>query len=148
LGVKGLSAILQLSITPVALISGIGLLLLSMTNRLARTIDISRNLVRELQQASSDRRAAIQFQLLILYKRSRYLRLAISLSLVSILFSSLIIFCLFAIAYLHWSLGHLVLAFWGLGIVSLVISLLFFIQDITLTLRALKRNLKQHIELN
>ena len=37
---------LQACITPVALISGVGLLLLTITNRLGRTIDRTRQLVR------------------------------------------------------------------------------------------------------
>ncbi|MBC8478585.1 DUF2721 domain-containing protein [bacterium] len=145
--VEDLTAILQLSITPVALISGVGLLLLSMTNRLARTIDISRNLDRELQQAAPENLVPIQVQIRILYNRSRYLRCAISLALTSILFASLIIFCLFAISYLQWQLNHLVMSFWGLGIICLVLSIIYFIHDITLTLRALKLNLQQHLDL-
>ncbi|NJK85350.1 MAG: DUF2721 domain-containing protein [Bacteroidales bacterium] len=41
---------LQSCITPVALISGVGLILLSLTNRLGRTIDRSRMLVVELEK--------------------------------------------------------------------------------------------------
>jgi hypothetical protein len=36
---------LQACITPVAMISGVGLLLLTITNRLARTVDRTRHLV-------------------------------------------------------------------------------------------------------
>jgi hypothetical protein len=39
----------QFRISPIVLISGVGLLLLSLTNRLARTIDKSRMIVTELE---------------------------------------------------------------------------------------------------
>ena len=42
---------LQLSIGPVILISGIGLILLSMTNRFGRVIDRARHLTRDLHGA-------------------------------------------------------------------------------------------------
>jgi hypothetical protein len=42
---KDLFPDLQIAIAPVILISGVGLLLLSMTNRLGRTIDRARQLV-------------------------------------------------------------------------------------------------------
>jgi hypothetical protein len=41
--------VLQMAIGPVILISGVGLLLLSMTNRLGRVIDRARLLYRELR---------------------------------------------------------------------------------------------------
>ena len=47
-----LIAILQASLTPVVLISGIGLLLLSMTNRIARLLDRIRFLGKEIKTAS------------------------------------------------------------------------------------------------
>ena len=42
--------VLQVAIGPVILISGIGLLLLTLTNRYGWTIDRSRQLVRELRE--------------------------------------------------------------------------------------------------
>jgi hypothetical protein len=44
---------LQACITPVALISGVGLLLLTITNRLGRTIDRTRQLVAELNRTAT-----------------------------------------------------------------------------------------------
>ena len=46
--IQNFTHFLQSCITPVALISGIGLLLLTITNRLGRTIDRTRQLVADL----------------------------------------------------------------------------------------------------
>ena len=50
--VRELIPVLQVAIGPVILISGVGLLLLTMTNRYGRTIDRARHLVRELRECS------------------------------------------------------------------------------------------------
>ena len=54
--VRDLIPILQVAIGPVILISGVGLLLLSMTNRLGRVIDRARLLVKGLDHATPEQR--------------------------------------------------------------------------------------------
>ena len=53
LSVAQLIPVLQTAIGPTILISGVGLLLLTMTNRLARTIDRTRAVARELPDPSA-----------------------------------------------------------------------------------------------
>ena len=52
---KELIPLLQTAIGPVILISGVGLLLLSMTNRFGRIIDRSRILAHEMRSGSARR---------------------------------------------------------------------------------------------
>ena len=59
LSVAQLIPVLQTAIGPTILISGVGLLLLTMTNRLARTIDRTRATARELADASEERRGRV-----------------------------------------------------------------------------------------
>ena len=82
---------LQSCISPIALISGVGLILLSLTNRLARTIDKSRMIVNELDngQVADENRKLIELK--ILFDRSKILRNSIVSISFSILSSSLII---------------------------------------------------------
>ncbi len=63
--------ILQTAIGPVILISGVGLLLLTMTNRLGRVIDRARSLARERTQVDESNQASIEAQLRILWVRAR-----------------------------------------------------------------------------
>jgi hypothetical protein len=51
---KPLVDFFQSTISPLVLISGVGLILLSLTNRLARTIDRPRGLVAEIRDSSSN----------------------------------------------------------------------------------------------
>ncbi|MBM3306851.1 MAG: DUF2721 domain-containing protein [Candidatus Eisenbacteria bacterium] len=138
IGIDELTRVLQLSISPVALISGVGLLLLSMTNRLARTIDTIRELSNEMDTATPLQAENITLQIRIIYKRSRLLQASITLASVSVLCTGMIVFCLFAIYALHARLYVLVLWLWGVGLSALVASLALFVHDVTLSLAALK----------
>ena len=137
--------VLQVAIGPVILISGVGLLLLTMTNRLARTIDRSRQLVHELQAQNTANREHILAQVVIIYRRARLLRLTITLAGLSVLLAAVLIIALFLTALLRWEEGFIIsLIFIGcLG--SLIASLVAFIYDIHLSLVALKLEL-QHVK--
>src|SRR6185295_7617295 len=91
--------VLQVSVGPVILISGAGLLLLSLTNRFGRAADRSRQLMREMREAREEDRQ-LKDQVDILYKRARLIQIAIVLSALSILFAALMIITLFLTALL------------------------------------------------
>ena len=76
--------ILSASIAPVIVISGVGLLLLSMTNRHGRVIDRARELIRDLEvTADGLRRKSLLEQVRLIYRRGRILQVSIILSSVS-----------------------------------------------------------------
>src|SRR4051812_25814997 len=93
--------ILQVSIGPVILISGVGLLLLSMTNRLGRVIDRSRLLADALRKAASPDRSRLSAQLQVLARRARLVRLSITLAALSVLLAAMLIIALFLAALLR-----------------------------------------------
>ena len=128
---------LQLSIGPVILISGVGLILLSMTNRLGRVIDRSRLLVREFDSASKSDRACILAELRILSKRANLNRAGIALAVVSVLLASLLIISLFLGALLQVEIAAFIVTLFILCMLSLVSSLFLFLADINLALKAL-----------
>src|SRR4051812_13190791 len=90
--------LLQIAVGPVILISGVGLLLLSMTNRYARVIDRSRLLARDLRTPGEAERARAQVPILL--RRARLLRLAILLAAASVLQAALLIIVLFGLELL------------------------------------------------
>jgi len=130
--------VLQTAIGPVILISGLGLLLLTMTNRLGRAIDRSRLLVIEYAQASHLTRPAIEAQLIILYRRASSIRLAIFLSSFSALTAAMLIIELFVTALWGFEVGWLIVLTFMLCLVSLIASLILFLHDINRSLAALK----------
>jgi hypothetical protein len=128
---------LQLSIGPVILISGVGLILLSMTNRLGRVIDRSRLLSRDLTGTADTDRIRILAELRILSRRANLARAGIALAVLSVLLASLLIISLFLGALLQMSIAAFIVTLFILCMLSLVSSLFLFLTDINLSLRAL-----------
>ena len=137
---------LQSCITPVALISGVGLILLSLTNRLGRTIDRSRMLVNELEKPDVTRRDIKITELKILYKRSRILRSSIASISFSIFSSSLIIPVLFLMSISEINLRILGVFLFILSVFAIIVSSILLLADTILTLNALKEELGDFIQ--
>ena len=134
--------VLQVATGPVILISGIGLLLLTMTNRLGRTIDRARQLCRDLPESSGEKRSQNLTQITIIYRRARAMRLCIALAAFSVLLISALIIALFLGALLDWQAGMMIVLVFIASMVSLFASLVVFLYDINLALHALRLELK------
>ncbi len=132
-----------MAIGPVILISGVGLLLLTLSNRFGRAVDRSRQLGREMRDVSEAERARLASQVEILYRRARFIRLSIIMAALSVLLAGLLIIVLFIAALLKWEVGLVLVVLFICCLVSLIVSLLAFIRDIQLSLRALKLELGQ-----
>jgi hypothetical protein len=131
--------LLQMSISPIALISGVGLLLLSVTNRLARVIDRSRRIAAQLRSGEvpiGPERA--HAQLLVLVRRARLLWGSIGAVTVTVLCSCAMVVLLTVMAFLHADLRDAVVGLFFLAALSMLVSALFFFGDVLLALRALR----------
>jgi hypothetical protein len=141
--VADLIPVLQVAVGPVILVSGVGLLLLTMTNRLARVIDRSRLLYRELRDSPGVDRLTTLAQLRTLDERARLLQRAITLASVSVLLAALLVIVLFLTAIFRWEDPWLIgLLFIGC-MLSLIGSLLAFIRDLNRSLEALRLEVDQ-----
>jgi hypothetical protein len=136
--VAELIRILPASIAPVIVISGVGLVLLSMTNRYSHVIDRARELIKELDAQDDQHRNLLQNQVHIIYRRARVLRLAIILGSASILFVALTVLALFAGQVIGATVDYVSVPCFGLCLLALLGSLFFFIRDVTISLRALE----------
>ena len=136
---------LQSCITPVALISGVGLLLLTFTNRLARTIDRTRHLINELASGKVKNSAVIEEEIKILHQRSRVLRFSIGSMVVSVISSSLIIPLLFFMFLLEADLRIIGYSLFVLSILSILFSCISFFRDILLSLKAVDLEVREYI---
>ena len=134
--------VLQVAIGPVILISGVGLLLLTMTNRLGRAIDRARQLKGKLPKRTEPDRQQVQAQVAIIYRRARMISLGITLAALSALLAAALIIVLFVMALLRLEHGLLVSLLFIACMISLFASLVAFICDINLSLHALKLELE------
>jgi hypothetical protein len=141
--VSELVPILQTAIGPALLISGVGLLLLTMTNRLGRVVDRARLLVAQLEEASPELRTRKLAQLPILWRRARQIRAAIALALVSALLASVLIVLLFLFALLGIEDSRWISGLFVLCMGTLIASLVMFLQEINQSLHALKVELEE-----
>ncbi len=142
--VTELIPILQIAIGPVILISGVGLLLLSMTNRLGRAIDRSRELSQELREIQNgEHRDRTLAQIKILSRRAGLIRQAITLASISVLLAAVLIITLFLIALFRLNAGWVIVTLFIGCMISLIGSLIPFIKDINQSLEALHLEIRE-----
>ena len=133
--------ILQAAIGPAILISGVGLLLLTMTNRFGRIIDRSRILAAAIRGADSAERTRAQSQIDILWRRARLVRMAIVFGCLSVLLAAALIILLFAAALARLEIAWVVVGLFTACLLTLIASVAMFLQEIEISLEALKFDL-------
>jgi hypothetical protein len=138
--------VLQFAIGPVIVISGVGLILLSMTNRYGRVIDRSRVLADARRAGDPETVERCAKQLGVLLKRGRLLRMCIILASTSLLLASLLIIALFITALLRVEDATVVVALFIACMGTLVASLSVFIYDINVSLKAVKLEVGSPLE--
>ncbi len=129
--------VLQIAVGPAILISGDGLLLLTMTNRLGRVIDRSRQLVSIMKHAENEERNNGEAQLKILLHRGRLLRSAIFMAATSALLAALLIILVFLSVLMKWEIGWLLSIIFMGSMLGIIGSLVSFLRDVNVTLHAL-----------
>lgn len=134
---------LQASIGPCVLISGAGLLLLSMTNRIGRAVDRVRDLADRSETLSGKALDSLHRQVGVLYRRCRLLRWAIGLDTACIFLVSLVMLLLFAGPTLGFSAAVLAGVLFGLGLVCLAGSLAFLLLDVRLSLHSVRVKVRE-----
>ncbi len=146
LSVTDLIPVLQTAIGPVILISGVGLLLLGMTNRFSRIIDRTRTLNAQLTSVPGDDQSDIVLQLNVLWRQSCLIRTSIYLAAMSAFWAALLIIVIFVTALLRIENAWLMTILFSICMISLIASLVFFIRDIRASLTALRFEIKTHPE--
>ncbi|HTI70116.1 MAG TPA: DUF2721 domain-containing protein [Candidatus Limnocylindria bacterium] len=129
--------VLQLAVSPVILISGVGLLLLSMTNRFGRVVDRLRAQAELRRRSTPSEQGRISMQMDILGVRCRLVRSAIWFAASSLLLAAVMVIALFVVALMRWEAAGLLVGLFVACLLSLIVSLVYFLRDINLSLRAL-----------
>lgn len=128
---------LQVAIGPVILISAVGLLLLTTSNRMAHIIDRTRTLHTARAQANGNMLERHNEQIAILVRRARLIRASIECLALSALCDAVLVGALFFAPLLGersiWIVGVLFLA----ALAALIASLALLILDVRKSLNAL-----------
>ena len=139
----GLVQTMQVSIAPCVLISGFGFLLLTMTNRLGRSIDRVRELKTDLDRAMGVPKKRLKQQIKILFERCQLLQKAITCVICSIFMVSLIVLMFFFSIKFQLPFKGLIEVCFMASLVFLMFGLLFFLMDIRKGLISIKIELEE-----
>lgn len=134
--------VIQAAITPVILISGTGMLMLTLTNRMGRAVDRTRALAGQLRERRGLDNRHLESQLDVLYKRTRLIRWAVVYAVTSMLLECLLILTIFAGSLAGLDAGTAMLALFVCSIGLLIAALVCFLRDIHLSLVALDREVE------
>lgn len=129
--------VIEIAITPVILLSGVGALMITLTNRMGRVVDRTRALAGQMCTAAEQDRPHVQSQLGILWRRAKLVRLAVTFAGLSMLLSCALVMAIFIDATRNRYGLELVVLFVA-SIVCLILSLLAFLRDIWMSLWALQ----------
>ncbi|MEQ1801704.1 MAG: DUF2721 domain-containing protein [Gammaproteobacteria bacterium] len=123
---------------PVFLLSGIGIVLTVLTNRLARVVDRARRLEEAARSSTGDVLEERRQELRVMAYRATLMNRAITLSTASALLVSVVVVLLFLSAFLDFNATLPVAGLFILAMLSLIGALLLFLREVFLAIRALK----------
>jgi CBS domain containing-hemolysin-like protein len=131
--------LIQVALTPIFLISAIGVTLNVMTSRLARIVDRARTMENELcrpdyEAGGRDLHAALE----VLARRARYMNAAITLITLSALFISLVVVMLFVNAFAHWDLAAFIAIMFILSMLAFAAALTAFLIEVRIATTTLR----------
>lgn len=147
--VDSLAHVIQLSVAPVFLLTGLGAVLNVLASRLGRIVDRARKVavaLGEAQQAAADKGSTeihdaqcrdLQADLDMLLRRARITQFAISLLVASSLLVALVVVTLFAAAYLNLNATIPVALLFATALLALVVGLLCFLREVHLAIGSL-----------
>lgn len=135
--ISAVAHVIQLSVAPVFMLTGIGAMLGVMTNRLARIIDRSR--VLEVQvPLEAGAKELIDAELLALSRRGKYVNRAITLCTITALLISSVIAILFLGAFTAFDASIPVAVLFVTAMMTLIVALIFFLKEILLATSSIR----------
>ena len=131
------SYILSSALTPITLISGVGLLLMTMSSRYSHTTDRVRQLLKSLEM-TADPSATMRDSVRLLFQRAALLRKAILLVVLSAACSGLLVLTFAVEAMFNTPLQTPKLLFLLCSVGLIVFSTFYFALEVNISLKALE----------
>ena len=136
--ITDIAQVIQLAVAPVFLLSGVGITLTVLTNRLSRIIDRARTLEERLLTASKDNNDDLLIQLSTLSRRARLINFAITLSTISGLLVCLVIASLFTADFLRYNLSAAIALLFIVAMLAFAIAFMTFLREIFMATASLR----------
>ena len=142
---ENVAHIIQLALGPVFLLSGVGITLSMLTQRLSRIVDRARTLEDRREETSSEARLKqIDRDLRVILRRARYINSAIALSTTSALLTALVVTLLFASAFTPMSVGGVIAAMFVFSLLCLSTAFLMFLIEVRIATNTLRIGVQKH----
>ncbi len=122
--------LIQVALTPIFMISAIGVTLNVLTSRLARIVDRARAMEDQLARSDPNERRDLPGMLQALSRRSGYINAAITLITISALAIALVVVMLFVNAFVRWELSAFIAILFIVSMLSLAAALLAFLIEV------------------
>jgi len=129
---------IELALAPVFLLSGIGVFLGVLTNRLARIVDRARKIEDSLRTAASGDPDDARTQLAVAARRARLMNASITLGTVAALAVALVVALIFASTFVPINLAGPVALLFVLAMLALVGALVSFLLEVRVAIDALR----------
>jgi len=136
--VATIAHVIQLSVAPVFLLTGIAGMLNVLAGRLARVIDRARIIERLHAADPEGEGATAPERLQTLAIRARWINIAISLCVASAIFVASVVMVLFASAFWGSDYRGLVAGLFVCAMLALIAGLVFFLREISLATSSLR----------
>jgi hypothetical protein len=137
-----LLAVIQAAIAPVVLISGVGLLLLTLSARLGRIVDRTRLVAAELNAATVGDRGGLEHQLSVLRHRARLIRLSLTLSASAVALVGVVMTLLFLGLVLGWNVTLVCTLLFVAALTCVVVAMFVFVRELSESLVALELSIR------
>ena len=137
-GVAAIAHVIQLSVAPVFLLSGVAAMLGVLSNRLGRIIDRARGLETRLTNESADVQNRLHVEIAILARRARLVSHAISFCTVCSLLICAVIIALFLGAFFKTDVSNVIGVIFIAALGALAVGLVIFLREIYLATRTLR----------
>src|SRR5689334_10352809 len=128
--ITDIARVIQLSVAPVFLISGIAALLSVLSGRLARLVDRARILETLVAASEEDAHVAAHAELSVLSRRSKLIYRAIALGTSGALLICFVVTSLFVSALARYPISNVVGALFIAAMLALIAALLFFLREV------------------
>jgi hypothetical protein len=140
--ISEIAEVVRTSVAPVFLLSGVGVTLTMLTNRLARVVDRARALERSEGDTLEGDMSDLHRRVVVLALRARLLGTAITLCTVCALLVSMVVVALFVGAFVNYHLSLVVSVLFILAMFSFIAGLLLFLREVYVATRTLRIGLR------
>jgi Protein of unknown function (DUF2721) len=140
--IQEIGEVVRTAVAPVFLLSGVGVTLTLLTNRLARVVDRARALEQKEHKTHENELNELTSSLSTLERRARLLGRAISLCTICALLVSMVVVTLFIGAFVRFNVSLIIATLFIVSMLSFIGGLLMFLREVFVATKHLRIGLR------